>query len=163
MAALRKIFTNWWFVVIGSALLVSLAVFLIAGLLVASLLGWRWWLIGLVWLVVTIAAGIRFWRKRKGQKALAEAIAPPDRESEAVNAKMKAAIAELGKRGKGALYDLPWYAIIGPPGAGKTTIIKKSGLNLVGDADAIKGVGGDRKSTRLNSSHDLASRMPSSA
>jgi type VI secretion system protein ImpL len=144
MAALRRIFSNWWVVVIGSALLISLAVFLIAGLLIAALLGWRWWLIGLVWLGVGIAAGIRFWRRRKGQKALADAITPPDRESEAVNAKMKAAIAELNKRGKGALYDLPWYAIIGPPGAGKTTIIKKSGLNLVGDADAIKGVGGTR-------------------
>ena len=144
MTALRRIFSNWWVIVIGSALLISVAVFLIAGLLVASLLGWRWWLIALVWLGVGIAAGLRFWRRRQGQAALTAAIAPPDRESEAVNAKMKAAIAELNKRGKGALYDLPWYAIIGPPGAGKTTIIKKSGLNLVGDADAIKGVGGTR-------------------
>lgn len=144
MAALRRIFSNWWVIVVGSALLISLAVFLIAGLLVASLLGWRWWLIALVWLGVGIAAGIRFWRRRQGQQALTAAIAPPDRESEAVTAKMKAALAELNKRGKGALYDLPWYAIIGPPGAGKTTIIKKSGLNLVGDADAIKGVGGTR-------------------
>ena len=123
MTALRRIFSNWWVIVIGSALLISLAVFLIAGLLVASLLGWRWWLIALVWLGVGIAAGLRFWRRRQGQAALTAAIAPPDRESEAVNAKMKAAIAELNKRGKGALYDLPWYAIIGPPGAGKTTII----------------------------------------
>ncbi|MBC7504928.1 MAG: type VI secretion system membrane subunit TssM, partial [Sandarakinorhabdus sp.] len=144
MTALRRVLTNWWFIVIGSALLISLALFLIAGLLVASLLGWRWWLIGLVWLGVAIAAGLRFWRRRRAQATLSEAIAPRDRESEAVTAKMKAALAELNKRGKGALYDLPWYAIIGPPGAGKTTIIKKSGLNLVGDADAIKGVGGTR-------------------
>ncbi|KAB7648275.1 type VI secretion system membrane subunit TssM [Polymorphobacter fuscus] len=144
MAAVRKALSNWWVIVIGSALLVSLALFLLAGLLLPSLLGWRWWLIGLVWLAVAIAAGVRFWRRRAAQKSLAEAIAPPDRESEAVTAKMKAALAELAKRGKGALYDLPWYVIIGPPGAGKTTIIKKSGLNLVGDADAIKGVGGTR-------------------
>ena len=145
MAGVRRILTNWWVVVIGSALLLSLALFLIAGLLVASLLGWRWWLIGLVWLGVAIAAGLRFWRRRTAQATLSAAIAPPaDRESEAVTAKMKAALAELNKRGKGALYDLPWYVIVGPPGAGKTTIIKKSGLNLVGDADAIKGVGGTR-------------------
>jgi type VI secretion system protein ImpL len=144
MAALRRWLSNWWVIIIGSALLVSLALFLIAGLLAPSLLGWRWWLIGLVWLGVAIAGGWRFWARRRAQKALAETIAPPDREAEAVSAKMKTALAELEKRGKGALYDLPWYAIIGPPGAGKTTIIKKSGLRLVGDESAIKGVGGTR-------------------
>ena len=30
-------------------------------------------------------------------------------------------------------------------------------------AEALKAIGGDRKSTRLNSSHNVASRMPSSA
>ena len=145
MAGVRRVLSNWWVVVIGSALLLSLALFLIAGLLVSSLLGWRWWLIGLVWVGVAIAAGLRLWRRKRAQATLSAAIAPPaDRESEAVTAKMKAALAELNKRGKGALYDLPWYVIVGPPGAGKTTIIKKSGLNLVGDADAIKGVGGTR-------------------
>ena len=145
MAAVRRILTNWWVVVIGSALLLSLALFLIAGLLISSLLGWRWWLIGLVWVGVAIAAGWRVWRRKRAQATLSAAIAPPaDRESEAVTAKMKAAVGELNKRGKGALYDMPWYVIVGPPGAGKTTIIKKSGLNLVGDADAIKGVGGTR-------------------
>ena len=144
MPALRRFFTNWWVIVIGSSLLISLALFLIAGLLISTLLGWRWWLIALVWIGVGIAAGVRILKHRKSQQILAEAIAPPDRESEAVTAKMKAALGELSKRGKGALYDLPWYVIIGPPGAGKTTIIKKSGLNLVGDADAIRGTGGTR-------------------
>ena len=32
-----------------------------------------------------------------------------------------------------------------------------------GDVKMIKNAGGDRKSTRLNSSHPLSSRMPSSA
>lgn len=48
MTALRRALTNWWVIVIGSALLISFALFLIAGLLVSSLLGWRWWLIALV-------------------------------------------------------------------------------------------------------------------
>src|SRR3954469_5496511 len=32
--------------------------------------------------------------------------------------------------GAAALYALPWYVIIGPPGAGKTTALKQSGLEF---------------------------------
>jgi type VI secretion system protein ImpL len=46
------------------------------------------------------------------------------------------------------LYDLPWYVIIGPPGAGKTTALVNSGLRfpLSGGAKpaAIAGTGGTR-------------------
>lgn len=53
-----------------------------------------------------------------------------------------------GRRGRDALYFLPWYAIIGPPGAGKSTALRNSGLNFpytskAGNA-AIKGLGGTR-------------------
>jgi len=48
----------------------------------------------------------------------------------------------------GYLYDLPWYVIIGPPGAGKTTALVNSGLKfpLAGGATpaAVAGVGGTR-------------------
>ncbi|MEX0285068.1 MAG: type VI secretion system membrane subunit TssM [Paracoccaceae bacterium] len=52
------------------------------------------------------------------------------------------------KRGRKHLYELPWYVIIGPPGAGKTTAIVNSGLQFplaekLGKA-AIGGVGGTR-------------------
>ncbi len=52
------------------------------------------------------------------------------------------------KRGRRHLYELPWYVIIGPPGAGKTTAIVNSGLQFpladkLGKA-AIGGVGGTR-------------------
>jgi type VI secretion system protein ImpL len=48
----------------------------------------------------------------------------------------------------GGLYALPWYVIIGPPGAGKTTALKNSGLRFpladrFGD-QALRGVGGTR-------------------
>ncbi len=48
------------------------------------------------------------------------------------------------KRGSAALYSLPWYAIIGPPGAGKTTALKHSGLVFPYADSAVRGVGGTR-------------------
>ena len=48
------------------------------------------------------------------------------------------------KRGGAALYSLPWYAIIGPPGAGKTTALKHSGLVFPYADTAVRGVGGTR-------------------
>ncbi len=52
------------------------------------------------------------------------------------------------KDGGGSLYDLPWYIIIGPPGAGKTTALLNSGLKFPLEehlgAGELKGVGGTR-------------------
>ncbi|MDN4502248.1 type VI secretion system membrane subunit TssM [Alteromonadaceae bacterium BrNp21-10] len=53
-----------------------------------------------------------------------------------------------GKGGPRYLYQLPWYVIIGPPGAGKTTALKNSGVNFPLQegfgSDPVKGVGGTR-------------------
>ena len=53
-----------------------------------------------------------------------------------------------GKSGGHALYDLPWYIIIGPPGSGKTTALVNSGLHFpLADKfgkEALRGVGGTR-------------------
>ncbi len=53
---------------------------------------------------------------------------------------------KLAKGNEGALYALPWYVIIGPPGAGKSTAIRQSGLKfpLLGSQGAIRGIGGTR-------------------
>jgi type VI secretion system protein ImpL len=53
-----------------------------------------------------------------------------------------------GKGRKKALYQLPWYIIVGPPGAGKTTALVNSGLEFpladeIGTG-AVQGVGGTR-------------------
>ena len=50
-----------------------------------------------------------------------------------------------GRSGTAALYALPWYMIIGPPAAGKTTAIRNSGLEFpFGTDHEIQGVGGTR-------------------
>lgn len=53
-----------------------------------------------------------------------------------------------GGKGRLNLYDLPWYIVIGPPGAGKTTALVNSGLRFpLGERfgpDAIRGIGGTR-------------------
>ncbi|OUS04758.1 hypothetical protein A9Q81_05660 [Gammaproteobacteria bacterium 42_54_T18] len=52
------------------------------------------------------------------------------------------------KGGSKALYDLPWYIVIGPPGSGKTTALVNSGLEFpLSDQlgkGAIGGIGGTR-------------------
>jgi type VI secretion system protein ImpL len=52
---------------------------------------------------------------------------------------------KLGRTGRDALAVLPWYIIIGPPGSGKTTAIRSSGLKFpFGKSSAVRGVGGTR-------------------
>jgi len=49
--------------------------------------------------------------------------------------------------GAAALYSLPWYVIIGPPGAGKTTSLRASGLVFPyqnAQGGGVRGVGGTR-------------------
>lgn len=53
-----------------------------------------------------------------------------------------------GAGGKKALYELPWYIIVGPPGSGKTTALVNSGLEFPlaeqFGKGALQGVGGTR-------------------
>ena len=109
-------------------------------------------------LIITAAAaggiGLHFYRRRKSSEQLAEGIgAAAKDESDAVvlKDKMKDALATLKKAGGGKgdyLYDLPWYLLIGPPGAGKTTALVNSGLKFPlsrgATPAAVAGVGGTR-------------------
>lgn len=77
-----------------------------------------------------------------------------DEEVALLGNRMKEALALLkttklgGAGGKKHLYQLPWYIIIGPPGAGKTTALANSGLHFpLADkfgGDSLQGVGGTR-------------------
>ncbi|MDX8514031.1 type VI secretion system membrane subunit TssM [Mesorhizobium captivum] len=119
--------------------------------------------LGSIWLRATIIGvtvallalfyGIRLWQRRKAQKALEKAIVRSDDrndDAQVLEARMSEAIATL-KRSSGKrnfLYDIPWYVIIGPPGAGKTTALINSGLKFPlagsGNAQPVAGVGGTR-------------------
>ena len=111
----------------------------------------------IILLLVAGAAGIAgfgFLRRRKGAKQIADGISGTEQtvnDEPVLKERMKDALATLktasGNK-SGYLYDLPWYVIIGPPGAGKTTALVNSGLKfpLAGGATpaAVAGVGGTR-------------------
>ena len=107
--------------------------------------------------IFLIVGGSIAWRviaRRRAAAAIAAAMTQPaEEESDApiLKEKMEDALATLKRTGKSsasALYDLPWYLIIGPPGAGKTTALINSGLKFPLAADnaakAVQGVGGTR-------------------
>lgn len=97
-----------------------------------------------------IEAGLRAQAERDARSA------PPAQraEIERMNERLSQAIEQLKrsklagdgmfKSGKRALYALPWYAIIGPPGAGKTTALINSGLRFPAGTERLAGVGGTR-------------------
>ncbi len=115
---------------------------------------------GVIVLLVVIWAAVNWWighRRRARDAALAAGVAEADpatsasaEESDALRERLATAM-ELLRRARGTrgwLYEQPWYAIIGPPGAGKTTALLNSGLRFPLAAEmgegAVAGVGGTR-------------------
>ena len=92
-------------------------------------------------------------RRLHREAALARGIAAGTEQTEearALRTRLTAALDQLKRssRSRGYLYEQPWYAIIGPPGAGKTTALLNAGLRFplaeqMGQG-AIAGVGGTR-------------------
>jgi type VI secretion system protein ImpL len=121
-------------------------------------------------LPLAIAAGVwsvQLWAARRGEQKLEHALADDStRERQvagaargaeidrlrseferAVKALKTSKLAQGSRAASSALYRLPWYAIIGPPASGKTTVLCNSGLKfpyLPGTGDRLKGVGGTR-------------------
>jgi type VI secretion system protein ImpL len=120
----------------------------LAGLLLLAAWG-SWWL-------------VRGWRRKRASARLSEALvaqAAPDNadgkaqrnDAQVLRQGMLEAIntiktSKLGlTRGAQALYELPWYMIIGNPAAGKSSAIKHSGLTFpIPGSKAVQGVGGTR-------------------
>ena len=148
---------------------IILGLFLLIGTWVGGyFLAWPLWLKILITVLVVlmVVAVILFRRIRMVMQAKklerdmlkqAEeqaANARPDRRAEIMElqvqlqrgiASLKAS--KLGATGATALYSLPWYLMIGPPGAGKTTALKHSGLAfpfLDPKGGGVRGIGGTR-------------------
>jgi type VI secretion system protein ImpL len=118
-------------------------------------------LFGIVWVVRKVRAVRAAKRLEAAIEDDAEQtlrIRPADRApAEAVRDRLLAAIktlrtSRLGQlTGNAALYELPWYVVIGNPAAGKSSAIIKSGLNFPLAADGskleaavVQGIGGTR-------------------
>ena len=109
-------------------------------------------------LVIGLIAGLQWWLKRRAEKRAAAfgggmdaqlAGAPAALSDPARRAKLddlrrnfQAGIEKFKVAGKN-LYALPWYAIVGEPGAGKTEAIRHSSIGFPpGMQDEFQGVGG---------------------
>jgi type VI secretion system protein ImpL len=117
------------------------------------------WALGAIALMLALAGAVwwwRRWRARRESARLEEVISPADAdpcaaEVKAIRDSMLKAIdtikgSKLGiVAGSRALYELPWYMIIGNPAAGKSTAITNSGLQFpFADGKVLQGVGGTR-------------------
>lgn len=103
----------------------------------------------------------KYLKSKKANEALVEQVAEVDpdearsqEEIQLLQDRLQDALAVLkeskfgGDGERQSLYEVPWYIIVGPPGAGKTTALVNSGLNFPlaekFGHDALKGVGGTR-------------------
>ena len=124
--------------------------------LIGSIVG-----LSILWIVALLVILLILLRRNKKDDALADDIVtateetdPDDdfvsEELDEMRGKLKKAMTLLrkSKHGRKHLYQLPWYVIIGPPGAGKTTAIVNSGLQFpLADElgkTSVGGVGGTR-------------------
>nr|WP_255216038.1 type VI secretion system membrane subunit TssM [Pseudenhygromyxa sp. WMMC2535] len=146
--------------------------YIFAVLLIAVVWGLWWWLKLPLWIavvstivIVLVLVTIVIWGIVKSRRAAAKieaalakqgaaqaAGARPDLQADinAMSSEFNKAVGALkgSKLGKDALYTLPWYVIIGPPGVGKSTALRNSGLQFPYLSErgggAVKGIGGTR-------------------
>ncbi|MFL6675071.1 MAG: type VI secretion system membrane subunit TssM [Massilia sp.] len=136
------------FLILGADTLQVAAIWaVIAGL--ALLASW-----GLFW-------AIRRHLRKRAAASLGESIAPgADADGQGDAGKSEVAVLRKGMleaittiktsklgltRGAAALYELPWYMIIGNPAAGKSSAVARSGLTFpIPGSKAVQGVGGTR-------------------
>ncbi|MBN1962930.1 MAG: type VI secretion system membrane subunit TssM [Deltaproteobacteria bacterium] len=147
----------WRYVIALNVLVLLWGVVLIFGL------PYPWAIIGTLAIVAVLVA-LFFWQRRAAKKAAqniekdleqqAKAFSSnvrPDRQAEILEMRRQflkelqtLKKSKLGGGGMAALYSLPWYMIIGPPGAGKSTALRNSGLTFSSKRGNVRGIGGTR-------------------
>jgi len=147
-----------WYLLTDWRTLNILAFALLAGLF---LLGAELLQLALIWALVALAVAVvlalAVWGTRRylARRREAEPALPVETRAladlEAVRSAMLDAVgtirnSRIGRAaGNRALYELPWYMVIGNPAAGKSSAITQSGLQFpFADPKAIQGVGGTR-------------------
>jgi type VI secretion system protein ImpL len=150
-AILGILLSRWTLSLLGTALLAGLA--WVFGPLLPPLADWPMRLaLILVMLLVWAVANLLLELLRRGRETALEAGLTSQTAEEAAALRDKLSIAlrllKRTQRSRGYLYEQPWYAIIGPPGAGKTTALLNAGLHFPLAAEmgkgALSGVGGTR-------------------
>lgn len=139
---------RWLATLVGVQLLCGIA--WVLGPLLAALDPWPARLALVMGLILLWGAANLLLDLRSARRDVALAKGAAGNEASAVGAKLAEALTMMRKR-KGRrfhLYEQPWYAIIGPPGAGKTTALLNAGLTFplasqLGPG-AVAGVGGTR-------------------
>ncbi len=150
---MKSLFANRWFWRVVGAIFAGLLLFFVGPLVAIG--SWRplgnMWVALFIALLPVVGVGLYWWWQRrkaaKANAALVDALAAPNADRAALDAKLGEALAMLrstkvGRRGS-YVYQLPWYAIIGPSGAGKTTALLNSGLGfptaVAGEYRALRG------------------------
>jgi type VI secretion system protein ImpL len=104
----------------------------------------------LLWLLAVLLGQIRALRANRAFVTELARPAAPERPGAAdeVAARFRSVLEEMKRSklgGRRFLREMPWYLLIGPPGTGKTTALRQSGLHFPIDlSDDLRGVGGTR-------------------
>jgi len=148
----KRFFTSWWFLT-ALAVVLLLALTLFGLPLVVGFMR-HWWVKLLLCSVIVgvwgVFAFLRIRRARRANAAIAEELTkanPADEEGKILADRLKSAIKSLREstgKARNYLYSRPWYVIIGPPGAGKTTALLNSGLRFPFAEQKLQGIGGTR-------------------
>ncbi|MET0307433.1 MAG: type VI secretion system membrane subunit TssM [Sphingomonas sp.] len=151
---MKALFLSRWFWRFLGAILLGLVIWFVGPLIaIGGFRPFAWWPVTLFFALLPVVLVGVFWflARRRDQKKNAEMMdalkpsAPADHDElshKLVEALTMLKSVRLGKR-QAYAYQLPWYAIIGPSGAGKTTALLNSGLNfptaVAGEYRALRG------------------------